>query len=393
MPPQIRILFTEGFRFFFLAAGFLGFLAIGYWTLTFAAPNSIAALPSASSLQSWHAHEMIFGYGSAAIAGFFLTAVPNWTKGKMAKASFVTLLAVLWCVGRVGMLFVGYAPAWIVAFLDLMFVPVIATNIAIQLVKRPKPQNLMFIIILTVIWFSNLRIHLDWLGYSWGNEFAGLRAGLFGICAMIAVLGGRVTPAFTRNAMRQSGVTENLPKSYKALDVAGPVLAISLPFLILFEAPMHLTGIVAFAAGSIQFLRLVGWCGLWTINKPILWSLHLAYLMLALGFIVYGLSSIGVGSEVGAIHILAIGAVGGMTLAVMSRAALGHTGRPLIAPKLTAVAYGLIPVSALFRWLASTGTPLAPSYLLISGVIWCAALAFFSIRLWPVVTRPRLPKE
>ncbi|MCV6823375.1 MULTISPECIES: NnrS family protein [Halocynthiibacter] len=390
---QFRQLFTEGFRFFFLAAGIFGFVVIALWTVSLAMPNAPLVLPGDMSISAWHSHEMIFGYGTAALGGFFLTAVPNWTKGKMAPASFVTLLAVIWFAGRVAMFFAGVLNPYVLAAIDLLFIPVMGANIAHQLMRNPKPANLMFLVLLALIWFGNLRVHLDWMGFSWGDAYAGLRAGMMGICAMIAILGGRVTPAFTRNAMRKLGIESNLPVSRKPFEIAGAASAVLLPIVILLSAPDMLVGFVAIIAGIAQMLRLSGWRSDWTRHNPIIWSLHLAYGMLALGYFLYGLSRTGLGSEVGALHVLAIGAVGGMTLAVMSRASLGHTGRELIATPGVSVAYAILPFSALLRWIGSQlGGELAQMAILGSGVLWCVSLSLFVRMVWPVVSRPRVAR-
>lgn len=389
MFSRVQCLLSEGFRVFFFGAGTFGFLVIGYWTLSLALPSADLLLPGGQSLQSWHAHEMIFGYGSAALAGFFLTAVPNWTKGKNANPRFIALLAVLWASGRLAMFFSGYAPFLFVALLDLAFMPVMAANIALQLFRKPKPQNLLFLALLTVIWMGNLRVHLEWGGLSYGDESAGLRAGLLAICAMIAILGGRITPAFTRNAMRAALKESGLPVSYTPLDAFASVVSILLPISILFGATIGTIATLSIIAGVAQCVRLIGWSGLWTLDKPILWGLHLALAMLAVGYFSYGLALFGFGGELGALHILAIGAVGGMTLAVMSRAALGHTGRPLIAPKFMALAFALLPLSASFRWFGGTGTPIQNELYLASGLLWCCSMAIFIYYYWPILSRPR----
>lgn len=393
MVSRVQCLLSEGFRVFFLSAGAFGFLVIGIWTLSLAVPNAGIFLPGGQSLQSWHAHEMIFGYGAAALAGFFLTAVPNWTKSAGANPKFITLLAALWGLGRLAMFFSGSFPTLFVAVLDLAFMPVMAANIALQLFRKPKPQNLLFLALLLIIWLGNLRVHLDWAGFSFGDETAGLRVGLLAICAMIAILGGRITPAFTRNAMRAAGVERGLPTSTVPLDAVASIVSILLPISILLEATVWIVGTLSLVAGVAQFSRLAGWSGKWTMGKPILWGLHLALTMLAVGYLSYGLAQFGFGSEIGALHILAIGAVGGMTLAVMSRAALGHTGRPLQTPKYMALAFALLPVSALLRWIGGTGTPMQNGLYLASGVLWCCSMLIFVCYYWPILSRPRPTKS
>jgi uncharacterized protein involved in response to NO len=276
-----------------------------------------------------------------------------------------------------------------VAALDLAFLPVLAAKILGQLLKRPKPQNMMFLGVLALIWAGNLMVHLDWAGVT-GSGAEGLRLGLFATCGLIVVLGGRVTPAFTRNAMTRAGITQRLPQSRLSLDMA----VIALTLLTALAAGLSLPGPVfaalALAAGSAQLLRGAFWRPLWTWNQPILWVLHLGMALLGLGLILSGLAALGLGSEVAALHLLGIGAVGVMTLAVMSRAALGHGGHALVAPFPVALAYALLVLSALARWAGSSlGVEHYYAGVLGAGLLWVLAFALAAAALWPVLTGPR----
>ncbi|AUH66561.1 NnrS family protein [Paracoccus zhejiangensis] len=381
-------LFTAGWRAFFLAAGLWAVISVAVWMLWLAGYlGGGAHLGIAPSY--WHAHEMIFGYASAAIAGFFLTAVPNWTGAKPVGPGFILLALTLWLAGRLALCLTGLLPPLVVALVDLAFLPVLAAKLLMQLMERPKPQNLMLLIMLTLLWTANLMLHLDWLGLaSTGGQ--GLRGGLLILCAMIAVLGGRVTPAFTRNALQREGRTGALPVDQPVLTGAGIALAILTALAALAGLPDPLTGGLALLAGLVAALRLSGWSGLQTARQPILWSLHLGYALLALGLGLWGLALMGHGSETGALHVLGIGAVGSMTLAVMSRAALGHSGRALIAPRAVALAYALMPLAVAFRWAGSAG---AGGFYQIgvfgSGLLWCLAFLFYLAAMLPVFLAPR----
>lgn len=380
-------LFSEGFRVFFLSAGLYGLFAGGVWTLYL---SGFGPGPGPDP-NLWHAHEMIFGYAAAAIGGFFLTAVPNWTGEPGARQGFIALAAGLWVAGRFAVWFAAALPPVWVAIIDLAFLPVLGLKIVSQLAKRPKPQNLMFLIFLGYLWAADLWVHLDWIGKDAGDAATGLRAGLITLCSLISVLGGRITPAFTRNAMNRAGVPEaGWPVSRTILERGALVLALALPALVLSGVSDVLAGIAAIAFGVVLALRLSGWRGLWCLHQPILFALHLALAMLALGMVLWGLAGFGLIDEIGGIHLLGIGGVGGMTLAVMSRAALGHSGRDLVAPRLMAWGYGLIAVAAILRW---TGTGLVEyrgPAMLVAGAFWVAAMAFFVISMWPALTRPRL---
>ncbi len=388
----IQILFGEGLRIFFFAAALYAVFAMGVWEgwLEMQAAGQEPALSFAPPPVLWHAHEMIFGYACAVLGGFFLTAVPSWTGEKSARAAFLTVLAVLWLAGRLAVWWSGGLDPVLVAAIDLAFLPVLGAKIALQLARRPKPQNLMLLLIITMIWAGNLMVHLDWAGASPGSASAGLRLGLLTIAAMIAIIGGRVIPAFTRNAMRQTGRETGLPQSHRKVEVAGITSAILLPIFVTAGAPGQLIAAIALLAGAAQAVRLAGWRSGWTLGQPILWSLHLGFAMLALGYLALAAAMVGWVDEVGALHILGIGAIGGMTLAMMSRAALGHTGRPLIVARPVAWAYALVGLAALIRAAGAEGAPGWYDWaMLVSGALWLLAYVLFVAVYWPILTRPR----
>ena len=385
---------SEGFRVFFLSAASFGLLAGLAWTLYLARQwggGDVGPLSYAMPPVQWHAHEMIFGYASAAIGGFFLTAVPNWTNAPGAKRAFITLVAGLWLLGRVAVWYSAFLPPPLVAVLDLAFVPVLAAKILSQLLKRPKPQNMMFLVFLTFLWIGNLLVHLEWLGLITDSADAGLRMGLVTLVALISILGGRITPAFTRNAMNRDGMPESSwPQSFVLFDRAALILALLTPILVGASAPVTVTGAALLAMGVVQLLRLMRWRGLWALKQPILAALHVSLAMMGLGLIAWGLALLGFGSEVAGLHLLGIGGVGGMTVAVMSRATLGHAGRPLVAPGPVALGYGLIVLAALLRWLGSTlGDGWYEPTIMATGVLWVAVYALFLVSLWPALTGPR----
>ncbi len=392
MITLLRTLFGESFRIFFLAAGLFAVVSIGLWTVwlgVHAAGGIVTDMPFAAAPHLWHAHEMIFGYAGAALGGFFLTAVPSWTGTKEARRFFILTASGLWLAGRLAVWWSGTIDPLIVAAIDLAFLPLLASKIATQLYRRPKPQNLLFLLLLVLVWSGNLLVHLEWAGLIDNGVWPGLRLGLLGVTAMIAVLGGRVTPAFTRNAMTRAGIEHGLPRSYRVLEVIGIATAILLPLLFVFDAPEIAISAVALLTGACQFARLSGWRSTWTFSQPIIWSLHLGFAMLAAGYLALGFATLDLFSEVAALHILGIGAVGGMTLAVMSRAILGHTGNPLIAPRPMALAYGLVAAAAIVRATGSiAGLDWYNLAMLISGGLWIAAFVLFVAVYLPFILEP-----
>ncbi len=383
-------LFSEGFRIFFLAAGVFGAGVGILWTLSLMADGAgMDALYMAPS--QWHAHEMIFGYGAAAIGGFFLTAVPNWTGTKGAGVGYIAGVFALWLVGRGALWPLGLVPPMTAMVVDLLFIPVLAWKILSQLLRRPKPQNMVLLSMLVALWGSNLLVHLEWTGLTDDTARQGIFGGLMTLVGLIGVLGGRVTPAFTRNAMKRVDVLEaDWPKTPNAVNKAAIVTSLALPWAAMSGIDPVLAAL-ALIAGSVHLVRLSGWRSLWTVGQPILWSLHLSMAFLALGLILWGLAGFGVGQDLAAIHVLGIGCVGGMTLAVMSRAALGHTGRALIAPAPMVWAYAVMACAALVRWVGqSILLAVYDVTLMMSGGLWVAAMVLFLIAMYPMVIAPRV---
>ena len=388
---MLKRLFSEGFRIFFLAACLWAVAAMGVWEswLAVFAAGGVPELPAAQPPHLWHAHEMIFGYGAAVLGGFFLTAVPNWTGGRSAPQGYIAVAFVLWLFGRLAMCESGWLPPMLVAVADLSFLPVLAAKIAAQLLVRPKPQQLIFLLALSLLWTANLFCHLEWLGLMADGVYPGLRAGLLTLIAMIVILGGRVTPGFTRNAMVATGREAGLPRNPGPLAAMAIAPALALPPAILAGAPEALTAALALFAGIAVLVRLSLWQGGWTMARPILWTLHLSYGMTGAGLIAYGLAGFGIGAEIAALHLLGIGAVGGMTLSVLSRATLGHSGRPLVAPGPVALAYVLMPLAALARFAGSALPDIHMVATLIAGALWIAAFGLTLAALWPAWLLPR----
>ncbi|MCF8510394.1 MAG: NnrS family protein [Rhodobacteraceae bacterium] len=383
--------FGDGFRVFFFAAGLFAMLAMMVWAgwLGVHAYGGMVDLPTSAAPHLWHAHEMIFGYGAAAMAGFFLTAVPNWTGARAAPQIFNAAVAGLWLMGRVAVWQSAQLPAGLVALIDLAFVPVLAAKLLGQLLKRPKPQQMILLAMLGLFWSGNLMTHLEWIGLTADTLWAGLRVGLFSLGALIMVLGGRVTPGFTRNAMVQSGRETGLPRNPMPLAATAIAAAVAVPLGLMTRAPDLAQGLAALIAGGAGLLRVALWRGGWTTGKPILWTLHLSYALNAVGFMAFGLANLGLGSEVAALHLLGIGGVGGMTLAVMSRATLGHSGRALLAPGPVVLAYVMVPLAALARFAGSAWPGLYYPAIFTAAALWSMAFALFTIALSPAFFGPR----
>ncbi len=391
-------LLTVGFRPFFLAAGLYAALPMIAWLAWIAiheAGGMVVATTISMPPHVWHAHEMVFGFASAAMAGFLLTAVPNWTGAPRLKGRALAALVALWAAGRLAMWVSAWTPALVVAAVDLAFLPVLGIVLARQLARDPAPRNVVLLSLLAVLAGANLVFHLDRLGLVDGIAAMAARIGLLTFALLIAMIGGRVVPNFTRNALMRRGLTDDavLPRSFAPLNAAaiGGVALYLLASMI--AAPAMLLGLLALAAALANGARMWFWQGARTLDEPIVWVLHLAYGWLAFGFALAAIAHLtGAIGVIASMHALGTGAVGTMTLAIMTRAALGHTGRPLVTPRPVVLAYGLVSLAGLLRAL---GPDLAPALyndmLLAAGTAWTLAFALFSVVYYPILTGPRVP--
>lgn len=392
LKATLQRVFDDGFRVFFAAAALAALLTMGAWALWLAieaAGGIVDTPPFAPPPHHWHAHEMVFGYGAAALGGFFLTAVPNWTGAPGAQRRFLTLVAALWLGGRLAVWFSGALPASLVALVDLSFAPFLGLRLGVMMARRPKPQNLVVLSLLGLFWATNAAVHLEWAGLTDDTAYGGLRAGLLTLAAFIVIIGGRVTPAFTRNAMRRAGRETRLPEDRRPLPPLSIAAAVATPALLLADAP-GAAAATALLAGCAVLLRLAFWRGGWTLRDPLLWSMHAAYGLLGLGLALWGASGFGLGSGSAALHVVAIGGVGLMTLTVMTRATLGHTGRDLVAPRPVVRAYGCLIAATAARAAAPFGG--LESYYalaLCAAALWILAFALFLAALAAPLFGPR----
>lgn len=387
---------SYGFRPFFLLASLYAAFAILAWTgwlLAHDLPGVLIVPPFSAAPHLWHGHEMVFGYSAAVLAGFMLTAVPSWTGARRIAGPPLAFLAALWLAGRVAVWFSASLPGFAVAVIDIAFLPVLGAMVAAGLMVRPAPRNLVFLVFLLLLAVANGVIHAEWMGLVEDMASRALSAAIMLLALMVAIIGGRIVPAFTRNVLIMRGGTA-LPRSFARVDqLAIGSLAVLVALTALgIEGPA--SAFAAFIAAAAHGVRLGFWRGLATLNSPILWSLHLAYGFLVLALAALGLAHLGTGLGVtSAMHLLSVGAIGGMTLAVMSRVALGHTGRILSVARPIALAYVLLAASALVRGL---GVEFLPDHyiamLVTAGTLWIAAFAVFAVLYVPILTGPPVPK-
>jgi uncharacterized protein involved in response to NO len=376
---------TFGYRPFFLFAGLYAATAIGLWLLVL---QGRLVLPGALDPVLWHQHEMIFGFATAAIAGFLLTAVPNWT-GRLPVAGWpLGLLAGLWLAGRCAVFSTHSAGPWPAAVIDGAFLPVFAAVVLREIIAGRNWRNAKVAIPVALLALCNLAVHAESVGLAEDSARPALRLAIFLVLTLISIVGGRVVPSFTRNWLVKRRVTA-LPRNIKALDGAAIALVplLGLAYVIVPESPV--TAALALAAAVTHGARLALWQGHRTGADPLVWILHVGYAWLPVGFALLGVALlIDDMPQTAALHALTAGAVGTMTLAVMTRASLGHSGRALAADRATTLSYLLVIAAAAVRVAAPmAGWPVFGYE--ASAVLWVAGFALFSVAYFPVLVLPR----
>jgi uncharacterized protein involved in response to NO len=381
-------LFGRGFRPLFLLAGLYGCAGLLVWLAVLAGWSAPRAWLAPAW---WHGHEMIFGVVAAAIAGFLLTSVPVWTGATAVAGARLVLVVALWLAGRVAMLAAGALPASLVAALDLAFLPAVAALLAPALLRTGQVRNWGFVPILLVLLGCNAVMHAQALGLRSTGAAGALRLAADLVIVLIVVVGGRITPAFTRNALMRVGV-EATVQLRPALDRLAIACVVAVGIVDLLLPRSSWSGAIALVAALSVAARMQGWQTLHTRHDPLLWSLHAGY-----AWVVAGLALVGIGDLTGAVpptaglHALTAGAMGSMMLAVMTRVSLGHTGRPLELPRGVVGVYVLVNLGALLR---VSGPILLPALylptMLGSGALWAAAFGLFVIRYAGILLRPRV---
>ena len=385
--PAKWALFRYGFRPFFLAAGLAALLLVPWWAAALA-----WGVPLGTSWPAalWHGHEMLFGFIVAAVAGFLLTAVPSWTGARGFAGWPLVLLAGLWLTGRIGVSASAGLPLPVVAALDLSFLPALAGFVLVPLV-RARNRNSPLLAVLLTLWLTNVAFY--W-GLTHGDSIFARHALLVGIdivLLLVTVIGGRIVPAFTSSALKQQGIGISLRAWRGMTPLAVGVMVVAV-ICDLFRPESVAAGAVALAAGVIQAVRLAQWRMLRTLRAPIVWVLHVAYLWLPVGLVLKGLALIfALALAAYYLHALTIGAAALMIMAVMTRASLGHTGRPLVVSGATAYAYGLLAAAAVVRVFGPALLPLAyVKIVVLAAALWAVA---FGIYLWgytPMLIAPRV---
>src|SRR6056297_1284618 len=377
-------LLSYGFRPFFLLGAIWAALAMALWVLMLA---GLIALPTRFDPVSWHGHAFLFGYLGAVIAGFLLTAVPNWTGRLPVTGWWLGGLVALWAAGRVAVMTSALLPVWAAPAVDLAFPLALGAVILREIVAGRNWRNLVVLGLLAVFTLANLIFHVEAARGVYAAQGVGLRLGVSSVIGMIALIGGRIVPSFTRNWLVKRGSTRLPAPPMQRFDKV-TLLATFLALLAWTLGPHHAaTGAGFLGIAALHGARLARWRGHRTVAEPLVLVLHVAYALVPLGALALGLSILRPGLIGGASaqHVWMAGALGLMTLAVMTRATLGHTGQALHSDGPTVAIYAALVGSVIARLLAD----LLPAHIgyEISAVLWVTAFAGFAIFFGPSLLR------
>ena len=376
--PRLRpyagpALFSYGFRPFFLFGSVYAGVAGLAWLPGF---TGELTLPSAFAPRDWHVHEMLYGYVPAVVTGFLLTAIPNWTGRLPLQGVPLIVLVTAWFAGRIAVTLsaaIGWFPA---ALIDAGFLVLVAAAAAREIIAGRNWRNLKVVSLIVLLSTGNICFHLE--AHLTGAADYSIRLGFAIVVMLITLIGGRIVPSFTRNWL----VRENpgrLPVSFNHFDAI--VVAASAATLALWIiTPRSLgTGIALIVAGALQAVRLTRWAGDRTARERLVLILHLGYAFVPLGFLLLGAASLDLVPAAAGIHAWAVGAVGTMTLAVMTRATLGHTGQALVASPGTQALYLAVVLAAVTRITAVVAPAYSIPLLVAAAVLWTFAFLGFGV--------------
>ncbi len=374
-----------GFRPFFLGAALWAAIAIALWVGML---TTGFQLPSRFDPLSWHIHEMLFGFVLAAVAGFLLTAIPNWTGRPPLSGAPLAILTSLWLLGRAVWLISGWVPAWVAIAADLSFPVALAAIVAREIMVSGNRRNVPIIAPVTVLAVADLLMDLRLEGFGDASSY-GWRLGLTAILILISVVGGRIVPNFTRNWLTSS---RRLPLP----PVPGTIDRVSLGLLHasllgwVIAPTATLVGAGLLCASIVNLWRLIRWQWIATRSEPLLLVLHVGYAWLVVGAAALGVAVLDSRFPLGAaVHALTAGAIGTMVLAVMTRATRGHSGRALTADWATTLIYTLVVLAAAVRIGAAMTDSIRLDLVLGSAALWIGAFGLFTLRYAPLLLRAR----
>ena len=392
-PPRLDAMpfLSVGFRPFFLVAGGYAVLVVLVW---FAVLDSPHLLPVVGDPVLWHGHEMVYGFGIAVVAGFFLTVTANWSGQGPFRGAGLAGLVVLWALGRIAYWSSAALPAWLVGVVDLSFLPCLVVIAMAPVIASGNRKQLVFVFIFAALWLGNLWIFLDWSGAAAVDGRWGLQLGLYAAAMLITVMGGRIIPSFASSYLKRRGDADTI-RFDDRLDRVVIISTLVVLVVDLAAGPSVATGVLFLILALLHGRRVVNWRPGVALGEPILWILYAGYGWLITAFILAAAADlVGFGSRTLALHALGTGAMAVLMIAVMTRAGLGHTGRPVVAPPLIVASYVLINAAALARAVVPAVLPdLYGAAMGLSALLWIGAFALFVLVFAPILTGPRADRE
>jgi len=385
--PEAWPLFSYGFRPFFLLGSIYAGLAILVWLPLF---YGEITLSSAFAPRDWHVHEMLFGYLPAVITGFLFTAIPNWTGRLPIRGKPLMGLVAIWLAGRVGVTFSAHT-GWLVAMLvDASFLLAVAAAASREILAGRNWRNMNVVILLLLLLAANIAFHFE--AHLEGAADVSIRLGIAVVVLLITLIGGRIVSSFTRNWL----VRENpgrLPAPFGRFDIVA-VAAAALALLAWIVSPAGIvTAGIMVMAGLLHLVRLARWAGHRTGAERLLLILHIGYAFVPVGFLLNAAAALGQIPTSGGIHAWMVGAAGVMTLAVMSRATLGHTGQQLTASVATQAIYAAVIIAAISRICAVLEPAHSTGLLHVAAFCWAAAFFGFALIFGPFLIGSRKPER
>lgn len=375
---------SYGFRPFFLSAALFAGLAIPVWALIL---TGWTDSPFRYAPRDWHVHEMLFGFLPAVITGFLLTAMPNWTDRPPLKGTPLLALVTLWLAGRLTIAMPWPTP-FVAAFIDAGYLAMLAAIVWREIVAGKAWDRAPIGVVISLYAAANILFHV--LAQGGKETDFPERMAIALMMLLLTLIGGRVTPSFTSDYLAERGVPDQLP-SFSRFDGAAILLTAMAALNWTIQPLAMVTGGLLIAAGLANVIRLSRWRGWTTWREPIVLILHVGYGWLTLALLIIGGATLGFGLQpADAVHALTTGAVGAMTMAVMTRASLGHTGRPKQADRLTVLIYMLVNLGALLRVFGPTIG--LPTQLMLStaAAAWSGAYLLFAVIYGPYLIRPSL---
>ncbi len=392
MPGQPWTILNYAFRPFFLCGALFSVVALALWMVSLHGGGWAVASPDPVL---WHAHEMLYGFALSMVAGFLMTAVAAWTGRPQLSGPLLGTLVVAWLVGRVAMGAGLRLPDLAVAVCDMLFPVLLAVLAAREIIGGVSRRNFGIAGAITMFALLNLLYHLGRMSLWPGADTVAVLLSAYLLLLLITVIAGRIVPSFTANWLRLKGISDlpvgrpwiekTLPPVMAAAGVADTFAAIGA------GVPPAVVAGLSLVTAALHALRLGGWRGMAARSEPLLVVLHIAYGWLPIGFLLLALASFGLPlPRSSALHALTMGCIGVMVLAVTSRVALGHTGRPLTAAPLTVAAYVALNAAVLVRILSPVGPGAYLSLIDVAATGWIVAFGLFLWVYWPILTGPRV---